>query len=195
MTIEDRRLRERSAQRALITAAARQVAESEGWDAVTTRRLSAEIEYSQPVLYKHFASLDDLFEAVALEGFDELAEALRAARAVAEPQQQLGVVAAAYSGYAAEHPALYDAMFTRQSRLPFGADDRPAALSASYGEIRAAVEPVAAGRDVETLTEVLWAGMHGLVTLGRGGRLRPGIDDERLALLVATTGASAAPIP
>jgi hypothetical protein len=26
----------------------------EGWDAVTTRRLSTEIEYSQPVLYKHF---------------------------------------------------------------------------------------------------------------------------------------------
>ena len=56
------------------------LAEREGWDAVTTRRLSTEIEYSQPVLYKHFASMEDIVEAVALEGFGELAETLSTAR-------------------------------------------------------------------------------------------------------------------
>lgn len=39
-------------------------------------RLSAEIEYSQPVIYKHFASLDEIADAVALEGFAELAAGL-----------------------------------------------------------------------------------------------------------------------
>ena len=33
-----------------------------------------EIEYSQPVIYKHFASMEDLMDAVALEGFGELAD-------------------------------------------------------------------------------------------------------------------------
>src|ERR1043165_7555808 len=80
MGIEDRRPRARIARRGLITAAARALAEREGWEAVTTRRLSAEIEYSQPVLYKHFGSMEDIVEAVALEGFGELAETLRAAR-------------------------------------------------------------------------------------------------------------------
>ena len=74
MGVADRRLRERAARRRLITATARTLAEREGWDAVTTRRLSTEIEYSQPVLYKHFASMEDIIEAVALEGFAELAE-------------------------------------------------------------------------------------------------------------------------
>jgi Bacterial regulatory proteins, tetR family len=37
----------------LIITTARKLAEAEGWDAVTTRRLSSQIEYSQPVLYKH----------------------------------------------------------------------------------------------------------------------------------------------
>ena len=50
MAIEDRRERERATRRQLIITTARTLAEAEGWDAVTTRRLSTEIEYSQPVL-------------------------------------------------------------------------------------------------------------------------------------------------
>ena len=83
MAIADRQLRERAAQRRLITSTARTLAEREGWDAVTTRRLSAEIEYSQPVIYKHFASLDRIVEAVAVEGFGELGAALATARRAA----------------------------------------------------------------------------------------------------------------
>ncbi|CAM5629374.1 TetR/AcrR family transcriptional regulator [Streptomyces violaceorubidus] len=54
MTIQTRRERERAERERLIVTAARDLAEAEGWDAVTTRRLAAEIEYSQPVLYSHF---------------------------------------------------------------------------------------------------------------------------------------------
>jgi AcrR family transcriptional regulator len=79
MTIEDRRARERAARRQLITSTARKLAEEEGWDAVTTRRLSTEIEYSQPVLYKHFSSMEGVTASVAVQGFGELAEALAAA--------------------------------------------------------------------------------------------------------------------
>ena len=118
MAIADRRLRERAARRRLITATARAVAEREGWDAVTTRRLSTEIEYSQPVLYKHFASMEDIVEAVALEGFGELAETLGTARRSARRTQEvLARVAHAYSSFATENRALYDAMFMRATRL------------------------------------------------------------------------------
>lgn len=104
----------RIARRRLITATARTLAEREGWDSVTTRRLSNEIEYSQPVLYKHFGSMEDIVEAVALEGFGELAETLGAARRSADaPEDELARVAAAFSSFANENPALYDAMFTR----------------------------------------------------------------------------------
>ena len=179
-------MRDREARRRLITATARTLAEQEGWDAVTTRRLSTEIEYSQPVLYKHFASMEDIVEAVALEGFGELAETLSAARRGAgAPEEELGRVAHAFSSFATENPALYDAMFTRASRLRFGADDTPVPLSAAFAELREAVAAVANGRDVDTLTEVLWAALHGLTTLGRNDRLRPGRDTDRIELLVA----------
>lgn len=186
MAIEDRRLRDRAVRRRLITATARSLAERDGWDAVTTRRLSTEIEYSQPVLYKHFAAMEDIVEAVALEGFDELAQTLGAARREAgAPAEELGRVAHAFSRFAADNPALYDAMFTRATRLRFGGtEDTPAALRAGFAELRAAVAAVAGGRDVETLTELLWAALHGLATLARNERLRPGRDTDRIELLV-----------
>jgi AcrR family transcriptional regulator len=188
MTIQDRRLRERDAQRRLITATARTLAEHEGWDAVTTRRLSTEIEYSQPVLYKHFASMEEIVEAVALEGFGELAQTLGAARGTAgSAGDALTRTARAFSKFAIDNPALYDAMFSRATRLRFGAGS-PAPLHAAFGELRAAVAAVARDHDTETLAEVLWAGLHGLATLSRSERLRPGHDDERIELLVAHFG-------
>ena len=186
MGILDRRLRDREARRQLIIATARALAEREGWDAVTTRRLSTEIEYSQPVLYKHFASMEDIVEAVALEGFGELAEALGTARSEAGgPKEVLSRVAHAYSTFAADNPVLYDAMFTRATQLRFAAEDTPTQLKAGFAELREAVASVAGVRDVDTLTEVLWAALHGLTTLGRSDRLRPGRDTERIELLVA----------
>jgi AcrR family transcriptional regulator len=186
MAIEDRRQRELTARRRLIIATARSLAESEGWAAVTTRRLSTEIEYSQPVLYKHFGSMEDIVEAVALEGFGELAAALRAARrADAAPGEQVRRVAAAFGDFAAKNPALYDAMFTRSTRLRFAARDTPAPLTEAFGELREAVAALAGARDLDTLTEVLWAALHGLVVLSRDGRLRPGLDAERVEVLIA----------
>jgi AcrR family transcriptional regulator len=185
MTIQDRRLRDRAARRRLIIATARVLAEREGWDAVTTRRLSTEIEYSQPVLYKHFASMEDLVEAIALEGFGELAGTLGESRHLSAPQESVGAAARAYISYATENPALYDAMFTRATRLHFGAQDTAAPLKTAFAELRAAVATIAGERDVDTLTEVLWAALHGLTTLRRNDRLRPSHDTDRIDLLVA----------
>src|SRR3954462_1153303 len=109
MSIEDRREREQSARRRLIVTTARTLAAAEGWDAVTTRRLSTEIEYSQPVLYSHFTDKRAIVAAVALEGFAELVTVLRAARKDGlEPAQALRVVADAYLQFAESEPALYD---------------------------------------------------------------------------------------
>jgi len=184
VAIEDRRLRDRAARAQLIRATARVLAEREGWEAVTTRRLSTEIEYSQPVIYKHFASMEELVESIAVEGFGELAEALGDARRQAAPQDAVGAVARAYSSYATENPAVYDAMFTRATHLCFG-PDTAAPLSTAYAELHAAVATIAGERDLDTLSEVLWAALHGLTTLGRNNRLRSGHDNDRIDLLVA----------
>lgn len=185
MPAEDRRTRERAARQQLIVTTARRLAEDEGWDAVTTRRLSSEIEYSQPVLYSHFTNMDELAKAVALEGFGELTEKLRTARAGATTTTDaLRRVAHGYVDFAWESPALYDAMFIRATSLHFAAEDTPPELAAAFSELREVVAAIAEHRDADTLTEVLWSALHGLVSLSRTRRLRPGLDADRVDLLV-----------
>jgi AcrR family transcriptional regulator len=184
VTIEERRARDRAARRRLIVATARRLAETEGWDAVTTRRLATEIEYSQPVLYKHFSGMDEITQSVALDGFGELAAVLSEARTGAENSKNaLRRIAHVYIDFARDNPALYDAMFTRATTLKFADADTPPQLSAAFAELRQAVVPIAGDRDVDTLTEVLWAALHGLTALARSGRLRGGLDIDRVDLL------------
>jgi AcrR family transcriptional regulator len=185
MAIEDRRQRERAARRRLILKTARKLAEAEGWDAVTTRRLSTEIEYSQPVLYKHFSGMEQIAEAVAIGGFGELADAMRAARSGADSASDaLTRIAHAYLDFARDNPAIYEPMFTRATTLRFAAQDTPPQLTAAFSELRQAVGAVADEHDADALTELFWAALHGLATLTRANRLRPGYDSERVDLLV-----------
>ncbi|TDD80241.1 TetR/AcrR family transcriptional regulator [Actinomadura darangshiensis] len=185
MSIQQRRERERADREKLIITAARELAESEGWDAVTTRRLAAEIEYSQPVLYSHFKGKDAIMAAVAVEGCGELAAELRTARtAPADPAQTLADVAAAYMEFAERRPALYDAMFTRAVDLPFATPEAPPALQEAFGELRETLRPLAGEDDLGALTETFWSSLHGLLTLMRDGRMRREHHALRLQILL-----------
>src|SRR3954469_17712317 len=88
---------------------ARRIAESDGWAAVTMRRLSAELGVTQPVLYSAFASRQALIDAVALQGFRDVTAALEAVDA--SPLARMR----AYLDFAAAHPRVYEAMFSMPS--------------------------------------------------------------------------------
>ncbi|MGW2702440.1 TetR/AcrR family transcriptional regulator [Streptomyces sp. NPDC001340] len=186
MTIQTRRERERAERERLIVTTARELAEAEGWDAVTTRRLAAEIEYSQPVLYSHFKGKGAIMAAVVVQGCADLAAELASARAEAQGvRESLAAVAETYTSFARRRPALYDAMFTHLVDLPFATEEAPEPLRAAFGELFCAVQPIAAeGDDPGLLTETFWAGLHGLVTLMRSGRLPEEAHERRLALLI-----------
>jgi AcrR family transcriptional regulator len=185
MTARERRERERLRRRQLIITAAREIAETDGWEAVTTRRLAERIEYSQSVLYSHFQDMDAIIAAVALEGFGELATTLRhATRSARVPRDALVAVVHAYNDFATAQPRLYDAVFTLASNLPFGQPDAPAPLHDAFAALYDVVAPLAGDRDPSVLAELTWSALHGLVTLGRAGRLRAAYLPERLAMLV-----------
>jgi AcrR family transcriptional regulator len=186
MSIQARRERERVEREQLIIKAARELAETEGWDAVTTRRLAAEIDYSQPVLYSHFKGKDAIMTAVAMEGFAELAGELHAAADSApSPRAALAATAAAYAAFAERQPAVYDAMFTHAVDLRFATPETPAPLRDGFAVLYQVIAPLSGDDDPETLTEAFWSSLHGLLTLTRSGRLRPDRHGHRLALLIA----------
>jgi AcrR family transcriptional regulator len=142
--------------------ATRNLAEIEGWPAVTMRRLASELGVTQPVIYSAFGGRQALVDAVALQGFEDLAEALEAADITSTARIR------AYLQFAAANPRTYEAMFSLPSGLRFAADDTPEAMHRAFRGIRDGF--LAAD---ETHAEVAWSVMHGLATLSAGGRLRP----------------------
>ena len=152
--------------------AARSLAESDGWAAVTMRRLAGEIGATQPVLYSVFAGRQALIDAVALDGFRDIAEALEAVDA--SPMARMRV----YLDFAAANPRVYEAMFSMPSGLAFAADDTPEPLRRAFAGIQVAF-PDADG----TRAEVAWSALHGLATLQAGGRLRASHVQARLDLV------------
>ncbi|MFC0626309.1 TetR/AcrR family transcriptional regulator [Kribbella deserti] len=190
--LSERRERERADRRQLIINAARELAETEGWEAVTTRRLAERVEYSQPVLYSHFNGKDAIVSAVALDSFVELADHLRTARETARKRgQALRAVCRAYLKFAAERPAQYQAMFILPTDLKFASAETPAPLRACFDEFVNCFPPENDRR--ELFAEVTWSTLHGMAVLADSGRIPATHQEERLDFLVTQIAASPTP--
>lgn len=144
-----------------LTSAARDIAASEGWPAVTMRRLATEIGVTQPVVYSAFAGgRQAIIDAVAVGGFAAMAAALEAVEARPEARMR------AYLDFAALQPQLYEAMFSMPSGWEFGGGDGPEPLKRAFAAIREAFPD-----SDDTKAEVAWSTVHGLATLQASGRL------------------------
>ncbi|GAB3561794.1 TetR/AcrR family transcriptional regulator [Amycolatopsis endophytica] len=186
MPVQQRKERERAERERLILATARELAEQQGWEAVTTRRLAERIEYSQPVLYSHFRGKREIIGAVALVGAAEMAAALRAAASAGNgPRARVTALARAYLDFATRNPAVYDAMFQLDGGLAFARADTPEPLKDAFNALLECLGEVAGeGIDPGLFAEVFWAALHGLATLTRAGRLPPEDAERRRELLV-----------
>lgn len=174
------RFREREA---LIVERARRIAETEGWPAVTVRRLAEAIGFSQPILYRHFpGGRDEIVDRIVIDGYTELAIAIGSPEA--EREQLLAHVIAGYLAFAAQHPAVYEAMSSARTGFDFAAAETPAVLRDGF----AIVARAAGGRDDAERTvraELLWSLLHGVSGLSAGGRLDPSLDGERERAIAA----------
>jgi AcrR family transcriptional regulator len=183
MSITERRERQRAERYELIVSAACELAEAEGWDAVTTRRLAGLIDYSQPVLYSHFKGKTEIVGAVALRGFEELAERLKTSKAGATGDANiLRNVCAAYLDFARTRPVIYEAMFVLPTGLKFASEETPVALRNAFAQLVAALGPK---REMPTIAaEVLWSTLHGLAVLAQSERIPATGAELRLNVLV-----------
>ncbi|MFF4875522.1 TetR/AcrR family transcriptional regulator [Micromonospora sp. NPDC000668] len=178
--------------RDFIVMVARELAEAEGWTGVSTRRLAERAEVDVGDLYRHFADQEALLAAVAVCAFADLAADLAEAHAEATEghaeategtERAWPAVVSAYLDFAYANPEVYDAMLALTPDLALGVDGVPAAPRAVFAELRAALAPLAEGRDPDSLAEVGWSLLHGVVMLTRGGRLRPEAQEEREAMI------------
>jgi AcrR family transcriptional regulator len=183
VTATERRERQRAERHQLIITAARELAEAEGWEAVTTRKLADKVEYSQPVLYGHFANMEAIRDAVAIEGIGEMAEHMRDARLAVPEAEAVRAICTSYLAFAAAHPAAYQAMFSLPTQVKWASDETPAPLRAAFNAIVSAFGPYS-DRNA-ALAELIWGSLHGMAVLLRSGRIPQEAQEQRLDLLVA----------
>ncbi len=176
----------RGTSREQIIDVSRAIIEDEGLEHLTIRRIAETIGRTQPAVYQHFAGKDEILAAVVVEGFVALVGSLK--RAAKGEKPSLTAIANAYVRFGLERPRLYDVMFVAPPVIAFAVSDAPMPAQIAFEMFATAVaesglDPTQAG----TVTEVVWAALHGLVMLSITKRLRPGRALHRARLERLTT--------
>ncbi len=181
MGTQERRERERQETRQRILDAARELFASDGYDAVSMRRVAQKIEYSATALYFHFKDKEALFRELCDADFLELAQAFNVLGRIADPVERLRQVGLAYVRFGIEHRNHYRLMFmTPRPPMPpcpsMPPDDalvqkgnpETDAYAFFVSNIR---ECITAGRfrpqydDPDLIAQMMWAGTHGVIAL------------------------------
>jgi AcrR family transcriptional regulator len=163
----------REAQRRVLLDAASGVLQAEGPEALTMRRIAAEVGCSTSVLYTMFGGKAGVAEALWREGFERLHAALAAVEGD-DPRQRLLGMGRAYRANALANPAYYSVMFARP--IP-GFEPSPEAYTDSLRPLELLTDVVAECIEVGLfrkvdpahIARVLWAASHGAVSLELAG--------------------------
>lgn len=175
MGTKERRAREKEELKEKILDAARELFVAQGYEAVTMRKIAAAIEYSPTAIYLHFADKEAIVRELCDTDFAHLASHFRKIAKIADPLERLRAAGRAYAGFGAKHPNHYRMMFMTphpphdpaSSRIEVGNPEQDA-----YAFLKWTVgEAIAQGRlrpelgDVELASQIVWAGVHGIVSL------------------------------
>ena len=170
MGIRERRQRQRETLRSGILAAAREIASTEGWRAVTIRKIAARVEYSPPVIYEYFDSKEDLLLELVRTGYAGQLEAIERARnASDDPEEALLEMSSAWCRFAFEAPDLYQVMYGLGGAPFSAAETRKEGEKVGDVAGNAIMEVLRKNdreiNDLDGKVTLMWATMHGLVSI------------------------------
>jgi AcrR family transcriptional regulator len=157
-----------------ILEAARELFVREGYESVSMRKIAARVGYTAMALYRHFADKEALLRELCLEDFRTLRQAMDRIASDPDPIERLRRTGRAYVDFALEYPNQYRLLFMtplpRTVHVEKVVAEHPE--EDCYARLREMVaEGITAGRfrpgrdDAELLSQVVWAGLHGIVSL------------------------------
>ena len=152
------------------------------------RKIAERIEYSQAAIYSYFASKDDIFFALAEEGFRTLAECgMASAQGAADPLERLRRGLWAFYEFSKTHPGYFELMFVDRSVPSLSQDFQrfeffQETTARAEADIRACIErgQFSKALNPPAALHVLWVGMLGAATIGLAQRLGPGENPDAL---------------
>ena len=147
-----------------------------GVDAVTTRRIAQAVGISQPSLYAHFTSLQQIQDEVAAGAFARLEQAISSAEGES-PETQLANAVRGYFDFGLSQPHAYRIAFMLE--YPGNTPDAPDASMSAFDQtdhpgprafahlvrIVGLNRPDLSPEMVVRRSQSLWASLHGLVSL------------------------------
>lgn len=175
MGLRARKQKETEALKRRVLDAAEDIVAREGVRHVTMRRIAASVDYAPTVLYRLFANKDDLMDHLIARGYTGVREKYEQvlARQDLAPLEALGEILRVYAAYALEHPNHYRMWFqTSDIRL----EDNELKMRhgrLEYVVFQAWLDRIDAcraaghftGRTSLEVFQVLWARLHGLISL------------------------------
>src|SRR5215831_11599843 len=196
MGIKERQERDREAVRRSILDAARDLFVSEGYRNVSIRKIAEKIEYSPAAIYGYFPSKDDIFYALAEEGFHLLhtdGGALDERLAALEPLARIREIFWSLYEFSRHHPQYFELMFVDRSvprisqayeRFAFAREMKAHLVT----QIQSAVDEGAlpSHLNANVVFRVLTMGLLGAAMMRLSDRLGPGENAETLARDVLT---------
>lgn len=192
MGIKERQERDREAVRRSILDAARDLFVTEGYQNVSIRKIAERIEYSPAAIYGYFPSKDDIFFALAEEGFRLLSDpddlVHRERLQGAEPLARVRAIFWHLYEFSRDHPQYFALMFVDRSvprisreyeRFTFAREMKGRIIAhiqecIDAGSLPASVNPGVAVR-------LLTMGLLGVAVMRLSDRLGPGEDADELA--------------
>ena len=153
--------------RALVDAG-RRLLEVEGGASISLRAVAREAGVSPAAPYHHFRDKSELLDALAIEGWDQLAVQMRAALAEAAPgRDRLVTLGVAYVQFAQMNPAIYRVMFDcsqSHESMPEKLRDEGAYRLVCDTLVESGIDP----RDevgLELAAVAIWCAAHGVAEM------------------------------
>ncbi|MFE9361186.1 TetR/AcrR family transcriptional regulator [Streptomyces olivaceoviridis] len=159
--------------RAALLKSAERTLRDKGVGALSLRELARDVGVSHAAPGRHFKDKQALLDALALDGYERMNQALTSADRPDRPfEERMTALARAYLGFAVENPELLELMFARKHD-PDSSAQLAAAVDHSLGAFtRLVADAQEQGEivqgDPERLTTVAAASLHGLAALIAG---------------------------
>ena len=172
MGISDRKEREKEEMKRRILESAKKLFLDLGYEKTSIRGIAEDIEYSPATIYLYFKDKNELLFALHQEAFVEFAKTFEKVVHIADPFERLVRLGREYLAFAFSNPELYELMFlltapmeTLEIREDVWEDGKGVyvALEILIAECQAAGH--FEGADVSELSMMVWATVHGLVTI------------------------------
>jgi AcrR family transcriptional regulator len=189
----DRRTKRKQLLRQKILDVSRDILLSQGFAALTMRRVAEAINYAPATIYLHFQSREQIAQELCFAGLERLYESLQAVTGK-NAATRLAGFARAYLEYAGSDPETYRLIFMADPQLTkavFTHRDSGGTGEAALGLLVKAMEELQVGSKKQVakpveLAELFWAGLHGLASLRLACSQALTGDEFRLARVLTT---------